>query len=209
MRAATALGDADCICELLRHGADIDLETSRGTALLAASAQGDIDTLLLLLEKGATIDYETASGVLAFEFFMITVALTVPGLNCLQRCRHHSTFCSNQAAEVCSSADLAVQRGRFRSRQCTQSHSTSCSSGTRCLESKHAAYSKMTLIEHNGCATCIVLNTDICPTLHCTRNLQILISTWHADIASLSLVVHKPCVCAQDVGDMQILVLCL
>ncbi len=64
LRAATALGDADCICELLRHGAGIDLETSRGTALLAASAQGDIDTLLLLLEKGATMDYETASGAL-------------------------------------------------------------------------------------------------------------------------------------------------
>ena len=62
LRAATALGDADCICELLDHGANIDLETSRGTALLAASVQGDIDTLLLLLEKGATIDYETASG---------------------------------------------------------------------------------------------------------------------------------------------------
>ncbi len=83
MRAATALGDADCICELLRYGADIDLETSRGTALLAASAQGDIDTLLLLLEKGATIDYETASGALAYKSFDISIASTTPGLNCL------------------------------------------------------------------------------------------------------------------------------
>ena len=62
LRAATALGDADCICELLKHGAKIDLETSRGTALLAASAQGDVDTLLLLLDRGASIDHETASG---------------------------------------------------------------------------------------------------------------------------------------------------
>ncbi|DBA83276.1 TPA: hypothetical protein ACH3X2_006778 [Trebouxia sp. C0005] len=67
LRAATALGDADCICELLRHGANIDLETSRGTALLAASVQGEIDTLLLLLEKGATVDYETASGTTALS----------------------------------------------------------------------------------------------------------------------------------------------
>ena len=70
LRAATALGDADCICELLSHGANIDLETSRGTALLAASAQGDVDTLVLLLEKGATVDYETASGPCTLHVFM-------------------------------------------------------------------------------------------------------------------------------------------
>lgn len=62
LRAATALGDADCICELLKHGANIDLETSRGTALIAASAQGDAETLLLLLDHDASINLETASG---------------------------------------------------------------------------------------------------------------------------------------------------
>ena len=62
LRAATALSDADCICELLDHGASIDLETSRGTALIAASTQGDADTLKLLLDRGANIDFETASG---------------------------------------------------------------------------------------------------------------------------------------------------
>ena len=76
LRAATALGDADCICELLDHGANIDLETSRGTALLAASVQGDIDTLLLLLEKGATIDYETASGTYT-PHVAITISLAM------------------------------------------------------------------------------------------------------------------------------------
>lgn len=64
LRAATALGDAECICELLSHGANVDLETSRGTALLAASTQGDVDTLVLLLDKGANINRETASGAL-------------------------------------------------------------------------------------------------------------------------------------------------
>lgn len=67
LRAATALGDADCICVLLNRGANIDLETSRGTALLAASSQGDIDILTLLLSRGANIDYETASGAAGFQ----------------------------------------------------------------------------------------------------------------------------------------------
>lgn len=138
LRAATALGDADCICELLRYGADIDLESSRGTALLAASAQGDTDTLLLLLEKGATIDYETTSGALQV-LLLLLLPLAMPGLNCLRRRRHHSTFCSNQAAEICSSADLAVQRGRFTLRQCTWSHSPSCSAGAISLQSKRPA----------------------------------------------------------------------
>ena len=65
LRAATALGDVDCICALLDYGANVNQETSRGTALLAASAQGDIDIISLLLDKGADIDHETASGTQA------------------------------------------------------------------------------------------------------------------------------------------------
>lgn len=64
LRAATALGDAECICELLEHGANINLETCRGTALIAASTHEDLDTLLLLLDHGAVVDLETAVGEL-------------------------------------------------------------------------------------------------------------------------------------------------
>ncbi|KAK9823234.1 hypothetical protein WJX72_001257 [[Myrmecia] bisecta] len=54
LRAATLLGDADCILALLEAGADINLETARGTPLVAASTSGDCDTIKLLLSHGTT-----------------------------------------------------------------------------------------------------------------------------------------------------------
>ncbi|KAK9823235.1 hypothetical protein WJX72_001257 [[Myrmecia] bisecta] len=65
LRAATLLGDADCILALLEAGADINLETARGTPLVAASTSGDCDTIKLLLSHGAAVDVETKSGTTA------------------------------------------------------------------------------------------------------------------------------------------------
>ena len=112
------MGDADCICELLRHGADIDLETSRGTALLAASAQGDFDTLLLLLEKGATIDYETASGAL-----QILMSLLLPS-QCLASTvyRHAGTTALSAAIKQRRSAAVQILLSRRADLDRTNAH---------------------------------------------------------------------------------------
>ncbi len=119
LRAATALGDADCICELLRYGADIDLETSRGTALLAASAQGDMDTLLLLLEKGATIDYETASGALAYK---ILTSLLPPQRLVSTVCRDAGTTALSAAIKQRRSAAVQILLSRGADVDRTNAH---------------------------------------------------------------------------------------
>ena len=96
LRAATALGDAECIFELLKHGADVNLETFRGTALIAASTHGDVDTLLLLLDQGATVDLETAVGKVLARSARGDTGLHAPH-DCSQNMeyRYHSTLGCN------------------------------------------------------------------------------------------------------------------
>eukprot|EP00959_Pyramimonas_sp_CCMP1952_P361279 7566240-Pyramimonas_sp.AAC.1 len=51
--------------KLVDHSALLDMETSRGTALVAASSVGDTDGITLLLEYGANIHLETKTGMTA------------------------------------------------------------------------------------------------------------------------------------------------
>jgi len=62
LRAAVLLGDADVLVYLIEQGAEVDMETGRGTALITACSQGDCDMAALLIDKGAKPNFESRSG---------------------------------------------------------------------------------------------------------------------------------------------------
>lgn len=59
LRAAVVLGDGECVAALLRGGATVDLETARGTPLVAACARGDTEAARQLVAGGANVNFET------------------------------------------------------------------------------------------------------------------------------------------------------
>ncbi len=65
LRAALLGGDGECIQLLLEQGrADVDLESSRGTALTAACSEGDVEGVQLLLVRTARHNLHVSAGIL-------------------------------------------------------------------------------------------------------------------------------------------------
>ncbi|GAX80422.1 hypothetical protein CEUSTIGMA_g7861.t1 [Chlamydomonas eustigma] len=63
LRAAITSGDGECIMALVDAGADLDMETARGTPLTSAASLGDVSTITMLVDRGAKVDFETRGGV--------------------------------------------------------------------------------------------------------------------------------------------------
>jgi ankyrin repeat protein len=63
LRAAITSGDGECIMALVDAGADLDMETARGTPLTTAAGLGDVSTISVLVDRGATVDLKTRGGL--------------------------------------------------------------------------------------------------------------------------------------------------
>eukprot|EP01023_Acetabularia_acetabulum_P009330 TRINITY_DN14159_c0_g1_i3.p2 TRINITY_DN14159_c0_g1~~TRINITY_DN14159_c0_g1_i3.p2 ORF type:complete len:159 (-),score=26.86 TRINITY_DN14159_c0_g1_i3:279-755(-) len=64
LRATVLIGDAECICTLLQKGANVNLQSSRDTALTAACQIGDVDVCKLLISQGADVNLGRKNGEL-------------------------------------------------------------------------------------------------------------------------------------------------